>query len=89
LVDFSFVDNVTDEIIHKLHDFLINSDQTEFITVEHIQDHVERELMEAGHFDVMKSFIIYRNNRKKQRERAKEKVEKKLEQKSFKILKTS
>lgn len=89
LFDFSFVDNITDEIISKLQDFLLNSDHTEFLTIEHVQDHVERGLMDAWYFEVMKSFIIYRNNRKKQREKAKEKVEKKLEQKNFKILKTS
>jgi ribonucleotide reductase alpha subunit len=54
-----------------------------------IQDTVERELMEAGHFEVMKHFIIYRNEQIKKREKAKEKIEKKLEKKTFKILKTT
>jgi len=54
-----------------------------------IQDNVERELMESGHFDVMKHFIIYRNDQIKKREKAQEKVEKKLEQKTFKILKSN
>jgi hypothetical protein len=45
--------------------------------------------MESGHFDVMKHFIIYRNDMIKKREKAQEKVEKKLEQKKFKIIKTS
>jgi len=54
-----------------------------------IQDQVERELMESGHFDVMKNFIIYRNEQIKKREKAQEKVEKKLEQKTFKILKST
>jgi ribonucleotide reductase alpha subunit len=68
---------------------LISSDGSEFVTIEMIQDTVERELMESGHFDVMKHFIIYRNEQNKKREKAKEKIEKKLEKKTFKILKTT
>jgi hypothetical protein len=45
--------------------------------------------MESGHFEIMKHFIIYRNEQLKQREKAKEKVEKKLEQKKFKIIKST
>jgi ribonucleotide reductase alpha subunit len=67
----------------------LNSDGTEFITIEIIQDQVEKELMESGHFQVMKHFIIYRNERNKRREKAKEKIEKKLDQKTFKIIKTT
>lgn len=88
-LNLSFVDDVTDRVIENLRDFLINSDGTEFITIEMIQDQVERELMESGHFEVMKNFIIYRNDRIKKREIAKEKIEKKLEQKTFKIIKST
>jgi len=88
-VDLSFVEDVTDKVIENLKEFLINSEWSEFITIEMIQDQVERELMESGHFDVMKHFIIYRNEQIKKREKAQEKVEKKLEQKTFKILKST
>jgi hypothetical protein len=54
-----------------------------------IQDQVEIVLMESGHFQVMKHFIIYRNDRNKRREKAKEKIEKKIEQNTLKIKKTS
>jgi anaerobic ribonucleoside-triphosphate reductase len=54
-----------------------------------IQDQVERELMESGYFDVMKHFIIYRNEMAKKREKAKEKIEKKLEKQTFKIIKSN
>jgi len=37
----------------------------------------------------MKHFIIYRNEQLKIREKAKEKIEKKLEQKTFKIKKST
>ena len=88
-VDFSFVDDITDKVIDRLRDILNSWDGTEFITIEKIQDQVERELMEAWYFDVMKHFIIYRNEQLKLREKAKEKIEKKLEQKTFKIKKTT
>ncbi|MDP2396184.1 MAG: ATP cone domain-containing protein [bacterium] len=85
----SFVDEVTDNVIESLESIVANSDGTSFITVEDIQDQVERQLMESGHFLVMKNFIIYRNERIKQREKEKEKVEKQLEQKTFKIIKST
>lgn len=87
--DISFVEDVTDEVIEKLNNYIINSERDEFITIEMIQDQIEIELMEAWHFQVMKHFIIYRNDRIKQREKQREKVEKKLEQKTFKIIKSS
>jgi ribonucleotide reductase alpha subunit len=68
---------------------LISSDGSEFVTIEMIQDTVERELMESGHFDVMKHFIIYRSDQQRKREKAKEKVEKKLEAQTLKIKKTT
>lgn len=88
-IDMSFVDEVTDNVIESLESIVANSDGTSFITVEDIQDQVERQLMESGHFLVMKNFIIYRNERIKQREKEKEKVEKQLEQKTFKIIKST
>jgi hypothetical protein len=45
--------------------------------------------METGHFNVMKHFIIYRNEQKIKREKEKEKIEKKLEQNTFKIIKST
>jgi len=89
IIDFSFVDYITDNVIDKLEEFLLNSDGEVFVTVENVQDQVERELMEAWYFEVMKSFIIYRNERAKEREKEKEKIEKKLEQKTFKIIKST
>lgn len=87
--DFDFVDVVTDKVIKKLEEFLEKSEWQEIVTVEIIQDRIERELMKAWKFDVMKHFIIYRNDRARIREKAKEKVEKKLEQNSLKITKSN
>jgi transcriptional regulator NrdR family protein len=89
VVNPSFVDTITDSVLERLVDFLVTSEGEEFITVEYIQDMVERELMESGHFDIMKHFIIYRNERIKERQKEKEKVEKKLESQTLKIIKTN
>ncbi len=49
---------------------LILSDARPF-TVEAVQDLVERALMEAGHYDQAKSYILYRDTRRKKREERK------------------
>jgi len=85
----TFVDTITDNVLERLIDFLVNSEGEEFITVEFIQDMVERELMESGNFDIMKHFIIYRNDIIQERVKQKEKVEKKLESQTLKIVKSN
>lgn len=87
--NLDFVDFITDNVIKSLELKLEKFDKSQFITVEMIQDQVERELMEAWYFQVMKHFIIYRSKRSEARERAKEKVEKKLSENTFKITKTT
>lgn len=89
ILDMTFVEDITDKVIENLKEILIKSDGTEFITIETIQDQVEKELMDSWNFDVSKSFILYRNERQKQRERQKEILEKKLENNTFKIIKTT
>lgn len=89
VTSFDFVDDVTDNVIKNLNSFLEKCDWETFVTIEKIQDQIERELMESWHFEVMKHFIIYRNERSKLRELEKEKVEKKLEKNIFKITKTT
>lgn len=37
-------------------------------TVEYIQDHVEKALMRAGHFEAAKSYILYRRERTRERD---------------------
>ncbi len=87
--DFDFVDDVTDKVIENLSNYLDDCEWEAVITIEMAQDQIERVLMKEGHFEVMKHFIIYRNERSKIREKQKEKVEKKLEKNTFKITKTT
>ena len=42
--------------------------QKDLITVEDVQDFIEKALFNAGYFDVMKSFMLYRHTHKMQRE---------------------
>jgi ribonucleoside-diphosphate reductase alpha chain len=45
--------------------------------------------MEEGYFDIAKTYIIYRDERQKLRDKQREKVEKKLEKNTLKIVKTN
>ncbi|WMJ73179.1 ribonucleoside triphosphate reductase [Cytophagaceae bacterium ABcell3] len=56
-----------DSIILKLVEKLRHK---ELWSVEDIQDLIEQELFKAGHFEVMRSFMLYRHTRKMQREHA-------------------
>lgn len=85
---FDFVDELTDVIIERLEEHIEKFDHETFVTIENIQDQVELELMNAGYFDVMKHFIIYRSKRAELREKQKEKVEKKLSENTLKIVKS-
>jgi ribonucleoside-diphosphate reductase alpha chain len=60
----------------------------DILCIEDIQNSVEKNLMEAGKFEVAKAYIIYRNARSKEREKQKEKLEKKLATHSLKVTKT-
>ena len=57
------------------------------LTVEQIQDIVERHLMSAGFFDVAKKYIIYRYEHEKIREQEKFKVIEKLEEGGLYVIK--
>ncbi|MDP3957872.1 MAG: ATP cone domain-containing protein, partial [bacterium] len=48
--------------------------------VEDVQDLVERGIMEAGYFDVAKSYILYRYEHEKRREEKKKEVIEKIEE---------
>lgn len=51
--------------------------------VEEVQDLVERALMQRGFFDVAKSYIVYRYEHQKIREKRQEKLQEKIEKKEF------
>ena len=86
--DFTFIENLVDDVIYSLEEIILSSDSDRILSVEDIQDIVERKMMETGRFDIAKEYIIYRSERNKIRDINKEKVERKLEKKTFKITKS-
>ncbi|MCC6837179.1 MAG: ribonucleoside triphosphate reductase [Bacteroidia bacterium] len=56
-----FDERILDTISNKL-------EEKEVWSVEEIQDIIEKALFSKGHFDVMRSFMLYRHTRKMQRE---------------------
>ena len=88
-IDYTFIDAVVDNIINEIKKRILSSDWEYIVNIEEVQDLVEQELMESGHFDIAKQYIIYRDERKKARDKASEAVEKKLEKHTLKITKTN
>lgn len=73
--------NASPEITKTLAENVVNNLETFFTeshpAVENVQDFVERELMQAGFYDVAKTYILYRYEHSKERaERKKETLEK-------------
>ena len=58
-VDPSNAEDVTKDVVKKLDD--------EYVEIEDIQDEVEDSLMKLGFHDVAKSYILYRNERERKR----------------------
>ena len=63
-VSLPYDHHIFDRVIHSIDDFTA-------ISVEEIQDMIERTLFDFQYYTVMKSFMLYRHTRKLQREQAK------------------
>lgn len=87
--DLNFVDEIAENVVANLNEYISNNEDNSIVTIEQIQDAVETELMDKKYFDVAKAFILYREERKKKREKQKEKLEKKIEKNAIKVLKTN
>jgi len=87
--NFSFVDELTDEIIETLKTSLIDADNERVLTIEEIQDVVENKLMEFGYFDIAKKYIIYREKRAFERTIKKQEIQEKLSQNTLEITKSN
>lgn len=57
--------------------------------VEDVQDTVERVLMEKGHYNVAKAYIVYRYEHEKKREQEKQDVQEKIDKSALYIVKRS
>lgn len=88
-IDLSFIDRVVDLVIEKLIENLNQVNSEYIVSVEWVQDIVEKQLMNVWEYDVAKAYIIYRNKRIKQREEEKQRLLKKIESNSLKIIKSN
>jgi anaerobic ribonucleoside-triphosphate reductase len=87
--DFSFVDELTDNIIDTLKTTLVEADNEKVLTIEEIQDVVENKLMEFGYFDIAKKYIIYREKRAFERDIRKKEIQEKLSQNTLEVTKSN
>lgn len=59
---------VAEELAHQVVDYIEKEEKISVPTVEHIQDVVERVLIESGHSRTAKEYILYRADRTRHRE---------------------
>lgn len=83
-VDPLLLDTLTEKVLLYLDEMYGDEEVT---SVENIQNTVERVLMEYGHFDVAKAYIIYRFQHEEQRVKQKEEVVKKIDEEGLTITK--
>ncbi len=89
VMDFSFVDEVCEAVVVDLEEQFILKENKEILDIEKIQDTVENKLMELGHFEVAKKYVIYRENRNSERDKLKNQTKEKLTTNTLQITKTS
>lgn len=87
MTDKSFIPKVTDEVVKDLNNIYGEIFVNRVPTVEDIQDIVERELVKANFFDLAKSYIIYREERRKERADRHERLVREFEEKTLKVTK--
>lgn len=59
---------LADKVVHQLE---LNLKENAYPSVEEVQDHIEKELIEAGHARTAKAFILFRHEHEKLREKKK------------------
>ncbi len=62
-----FIPQLVEGVVGELQETL-SKRESKIVTVEQVQDAVERALMAAGKFEIAKAYILYRVNRAKERE---------------------
>lgn len=85
--DKMFIKKLTDEIIQEI-DFAYNEEQCEsIITVEEVQDIVERHLVRVNKYEVVKAYILYRAERSDDRTKKERSLKEQFEQQTLKVIK--
>lgn len=86
--DKSFIPNIADAVIADLDRVFGEIFVNRIPTVEDVQDIVERELVKANQFELAKAYILYREERKKEREEKHERLVREFEEKTLKVTKS-
>ncbi|XLQ20682.1 MAG: ribonucleoside-diphosphate reductase subunit alpha [Candidatus Moraniibacteriota bacterium] len=86
-IDKSFIKPLTDEIIHDL-EYSFEDDCNEISpTVEDVQDIIERHLVSANKYEVVKAYILYRAGRGEERAEKEQDLKEQFEQHTLKVIK--
>lgn len=83
----SFNSSVVSSITETVLGIVENTFKDKIPQVEDIQNIVEREILNKGHFDVAKAYIIYREERARQREEKLKEVLERIEKEELKVTK--
>lgn len=86
-IDKSFIPTMVEYIAHDLKHLCDPEAEDCIISIEDVQDVVERNLMKLNKFDAAKAYILYREKRKEEREEKHEKLLKQFEKRSLKVTK--
>lgn len=86
--ELAFIDDMVTDIVQTMADIVIAADNEKVLTIEEIQDIVEKKLMEFGHFEVAKRYIIYRQARNVERDKQIKDTQEKLKQNALEITKS-
>jgi ribonucleoside-diphosphate reductase alpha chain len=89
VTDKNFIPTVTDAVIADLDRVYGEIFVNRVPTVEDVQDIVERELVKANYFELAKAYILYRQERKKEREEKHERLVREFNEKTLKVTKSN
>ena len=88
ITDKAFIPTVTDEVIKDIERVYSEIFVNRLPTVEDVQDIVERQLVKANHFELAKAYILYRQERKAEREERHERLVREFEERTLKVTKS-
>jgi ribonucleoside-diphosphate reductase alpha chain len=87
LLDTGEIQIIVNDIVDQLLHISETLNEDEFVNVEQIQDIVEKTLMSFEKFDIAKSYIVYRQERTKQRAQEQLQEEQKMHGQKFLVTK--
>jgi ribonucleoside-diphosphate reductase alpha chain len=88
-LDKDFIGKMTDNVLADLKMHCSDRAGEYILTVEDVQDCVEKQLMREGRYEVAKAFILYRNKQSEKREEKKEQLLEQFEEHSLQVIKSN